>query len=46
LALNTETREAACAGLPPAARETLLQALIRMKANLAEAEASESAAAE
>jgi len=46
LALNTETREAACAGLPPAARETLMQALVRMKANLTEVEASESAAAE
>jgi len=46
LALNAETREAACAGLPPAARETLLRALVRMKANLTEAEATESAAAE
>jgi MarR family transcriptional regulator, transcriptional regulator for hemolysin len=46
LALNAETREAACAGLSPAARETLMQALVRMKGNLAEAEATESAAAE
>lgn len=46
LALNAETREAACAGLPPAAREMLLRALVRMKTNLAEAEATESAAAE
>jgi MarR family transcriptional regulator, transcriptional regulator for hemolysin len=46
LNLNAETREAACAGLPPATRELLLRALVRMKANLAEAEATESAAAE
>jgi DNA-binding MarR family transcriptional regulator len=46
LALNAETREAACAGLPPAARAMLLQALVHMKGNLIEAEAAESAAAE
>jgi MarR family transcriptional regulator, transcriptional regulator for hemolysin len=46
LTLNAETREAACAGLSPAARETLMQALVRMKGNLTEAEATESAAAE
>ncbi len=46
LALNAETREAACAGLPPAVRETLMRALVQMKANLTEAEATESAAAE
>jgi MarR family transcriptional regulator for hemolysin len=46
LSLNAETREAACAGLPPATREMLLRALVRMKANLTEAETTESAAAE
>ena len=46
LALNGETREAACAGLPPAAREMLMGALSHMKDNLIVAEASESAAAE
>jgi len=46
LALNAETREAACAGLPPAAREMLLQTLVHMRANLIEAETTESAAAE
>ncbi len=46
LALNEETRETACAGLAPAAREVLLQALGHMKENLILAEASESAAAE
>ncbi len=46
LAINAETREAACAGLPPAAREMLMRALSHMKDNLIGAEASESAAAE
>lgn len=46
LALNAETREAACAGLPPAAREMLMLALGHMKGNLLVAEATESAAAE
>jgi MarR family transcriptional regulator for hemolysin len=46
LALNAETREAACAGLSPAAREALMQALGHMKGNLIVAEATESAAAE
>ena len=46
LALNAETREVACAGLAPAAREMLMQALVHMKGNLTEAEATESAAAE
>jgi DNA-binding MarR family transcriptional regulator len=46
LALNAETREAACAGLPPAAREMLMRTLSHMKDNLIVAEASESAAAE
>ena len=46
LALNAETREAACAGLPPAARDMLMQTLGHMKDNLAIAEATESAAAE
>jgi MarR family transcriptional regulator for hemolysin len=46
LALNAEAREAACAGMPPAAREMLLRALVHMKGNLTEAEATESAAAE
>jgi len=46
LALNAETREAACAGLPSAARETLMRTLGHMKGNLTDAEAAESAAAE
>src|SRR5712691_4521414 len=46
LALNAETREAACAGLGPAAREMLLRTLGHMKGNLTVAEATESAAAE
>jgi len=46
LALNAETRETACAGLPPAARETLMQTLGHMKGNLTAGEAAESAAAE
>jgi DNA-binding MarR family transcriptional regulator len=46
LALNAETREAACAGLPPAARETLMRTLGHMKGNLTAGEAAESAAAE
>ena len=46
LALNAETREAACAGLPPAAREALMRTLGHMKGNLTVVEAAESAAAE
>ena len=46
LAINAEVREEACAGLPPAARETLLLTLGRMKANLNPAEPPESIAAE
>ena len=46
LVINAETREEACAGLTPAAREALTLALECMKANLALAEASESAAAQ
>jgi len=46
LALHAETREAACAGLPPAARDMLMRTLDHMKGNLAAAETTESAAAE
>src|SRR6266702_5898045 len=46
LALNAETREAACAGRGPAAREVLLRTLGHMKDNLSVVEATESAAAE
>ncbi len=46
LAINAETREEACAGLPPAAREMLMRALGHMKGNLVLAEETESAAAE
>jgi DNA-binding MarR family transcriptional regulator len=46
LALNAETREAACAGLSQAAREALMRTLGHMKGNLAVVEAAESAAAE
>src|SRR6266851_5896719 len=46
LALNEETREAACAGLGPAARQALMRTLEHMKDNLSVAEAAESAAAE
>jgi DNA-binding MarR family transcriptional regulator len=46
LALHAETREAACAGLPPAARDMLMRTLGHMKGNLAVVEATESAAAE
>ena len=46
LALNAETREAACAGLPPAARDMLMRALGHMKSNLTVVESTESAAAE
>ena len=46
LALNAETRETACAGLPPAAREALMRTLGHMKDNLSVVEAAESAAAE
>jgi MarR family transcriptional regulator, transcriptional regulator for hemolysin len=46
LALNAETREAACAGLPPAAREALMRTLGHMKDNLTVVEAAETAAAE
>ena len=46
LVLNAETREAACAGLPPASREMLMRTLGHMKDNLTVVEAAESAAAE
>ena len=46
LALHAETREAACAGLPPAARDMLMRTLGHMKGNLTVVEAAESAAAE
>jgi DNA-binding MarR family transcriptional regulator len=46
LAINAETREEACAGLSPAAREMLMRALGHMKGNLVLAEETESAAAE
>jgi MarR family transcriptional regulator, transcriptional regulator for hemolysin len=46
LALNAETREAACAGLPPAARAALMRTLGHMKDNLTVVEAAETAAAE
>ena len=46
LAITAAVRAEACAGLSPAAREALAQALGEMKANLNLAEASESAAAE
>jgi MarR family transcriptional regulator, transcriptional regulator for hemolysin len=46
LAINAEVREEACAGLPPAARQMLMEALGRMKSSLLLAEANESAAAE
>ena len=46
LALHAETREAACAGLPPAARDMLMRTLGHMKDNLMVVEATESAAAE
>jgi DNA-binding MarR family transcriptional regulator len=46
LAINAQIRDEACAGLSPAARETLLRALDHMKANLLVDEEGESAAAE
>src|SRR5205809_909888 len=46
LALHAETRDAACAGLPPAARDMLMRTLGHMKDNLMVVEATESAAAE
>lgn len=46
LAINAEIREAACAGLSPAARDALKAALDDMKASLLLAETAESAAAE
>jgi MarR family transcriptional regulator, transcriptional regulator for hemolysin len=46
LAINTQVREEACAGLPPAARETLMRVLGQMKDNLLHADAAESDAAE
>src|SRR5207244_11248757 len=46
LAINAQIRDEACAGLSPAARETLLRALDHMKANLLADEEGESAAAE
>jgi MarR family transcriptional regulator, transcriptional regulator for hemolysin len=46
LAINAEVREEACAGLSPAMRDMLMQALGQMKGNLLVAEAGETAAAE
>jgi len=46
LALNAETRDVACAALPPAAREALMRTLDHMKGNLTIVEAAESTAAE
>src|SRR6476661_1125650 len=46
LAINAQIREEACAGLNPAARETLLQTLDHLKSNLLLGEESETAAAE
>ena len=46
LAINAQIRDEACAGLSPAARETLLRALDHMKSNLLADEEGESAAAE
>ena len=46
LAINAQIREEACAGLNPAARETLLQTLDHLKSNLLMGEESETAAAE
>jgi DNA-binding MarR family transcriptional regulator len=46
LAINTEVREEACAGLGPAAREMLTQALGRMRANLTLFDADADAAAD
>ena len=46
LKINAEIREEACASLPPAARDMLLQTLSRMKGNLLVSEAGDSAAAE
>jgi DNA-binding MarR family transcriptional regulator len=46
LAINTEVREEACAGLSPAARDALMQTLGRMKDNLALAEEIDAIAAE
>jgi MarR family transcriptional regulator, transcriptional regulator for hemolysin len=45
LAINRVIREEACAGLTPAARDLLMNALGRMKGNLASAEEADSAAA-
>ena len=46
LAINRDTREEACAGLSPAARDAMMRALDHMKVNLLLAEEGESAAAE
>ena len=46
LALNTEVREEACAGLTAGMREMMMRALGQMKGNLTLAEDNESAAAE
>ncbi|HYU14352.1 MAG TPA: MarR family winged helix-turn-helix transcriptional regulator [Stellaceae bacterium] len=46
LAINRDTREEACAGLSPAAREAMMRALDHMKVNLLLAAEGESAAAE
>jgi len=44
LAINTEVRDEACAGLPPIAREALMRSLGLMKDNLSLAEALDNAA--
>src|SRR5881275_1505785 len=46
LAINAQIRDEACAGLSPAARETLLRTLDHLKSNLLMGEESETAAAE
>ena len=45
LALNAAVREEACAGISPAARETLMRALDRMRGNLTPPDEGENAAA-
>lgn len=46
LAINAEIREAACAGLSPAAREGLMRTLAQLRGNLLAGEEAEPAAAE
>jgi MarR family transcriptional regulator, transcriptional regulator for hemolysin len=46
MAINAAVREEACAGLSPAARQALMQALTHLKDNLTLAEERENAAAE